>query len=116
MSPKRSRFGTGKYFVCLHQGFPTELTNTRPVLDGQRVPPEALHQHRQTHHFLGPGCLCSSQSLNEDFSESFMFMVMTGQFKGQWAAACAKRVCKYWGKLPFTCCQGHADPSTSVFK
>jgi len=69
------------------------------MLDGQCVLPEALHHHRETHYFLAPGCLCSSQSIDENITESIIFMVATGQFAGQWVAACAGRKCKYWGKF-----------------
>lgn len=69
-----------------------------PISEGgnQRISPDALLGHRQTHCFLGPGCLCSSQSINENFSESLIFMVTSGQHAGQWVAACAARQCKYW--------------------
>ena len=69
------------------------------MLDGQCVLPEALHHHRETHYFLAPGCLCSSQSIDKNITESIIFMVATGQFAGQWVTACAGRKCKYWGKF-----------------
>ncbi|KAF8835118.1 hypothetical protein BDN67DRAFT_984835 [Paxillus ammoniavirescens] len=69
-----------------------------PVLEnGSRVTPESLTGHRQTHKFLGPGCLCSSQSINATaFTGALIFMVSTGQHSGQWVAACTTRICKYW--------------------
>ncbi|KAF9235501.1 hypothetical protein BU15DRAFT_64765 [Melanogaster broomeanus] len=68
-----------------------------PVLEtGGRVTPDALLTHRQTHRFLGPGCLCSSQSIDGTFTEALIFQVELGRFSGQWVAACAARVCKYW--------------------
>ncbi|KIJ69918.1 hypothetical protein HYDPIDRAFT_104581 [Hydnomerulius pinastri MD-312] len=68
-----------------------------PVLeDGVRVTPDGLVGHRQTHHFLGPGCLCSSQSIDGTFTEALIFMVTTGQHAGKWVAACAMHRCKYW--------------------
>ncbi|KAF9230625.1 hypothetical protein BU15DRAFT_83399 [Melanogaster broomeanus] len=68
-----------------------------PVLEGgTRVAPDNLTGHRQTHEFLGPGCLCSSQSIDRSFTEALIFMVTTGMHAGQWVAACAARRCKYW--------------------
>ncbi|KAF9232364.1 hypothetical protein BU15DRAFT_81328 [Melanogaster broomeanus] len=71
-----------------------------PVLEGgTRVVPDSLMGHRQTHSFLGPGCLCSSQSIDGTFTKALIFMVTTGTLAGQWVAACAARRCKYWKKL-----------------
>ncbi|KIK75042.1 hypothetical protein PAXRUDRAFT_173980, partial [Paxillus rubicundulus Ve08.2h10] len=58
---------------------------------------DSLTGHCQTHKFIGPGCLCSSQSTDATvFTEALIFMVSTGQHSGQWVAACATRICKYW--------------------
>ncbi|KIK74873.1 hypothetical protein PAXRUDRAFT_174432 [Paxillus rubicundulus Ve08.2h10] len=68
-----------------------------PVLEsGERVAPDALISHRQTHCFTGPGCLCSKQSIDGIFTEVLIFMVATGCYAGQWVAACAAGRCKYW--------------------
>ncbi|KAF8839844.1 hypothetical protein BDN67DRAFT_1069772 [Paxillus ammoniavirescens] len=68
-----------------------------PVLEsGERVPPDALPGHCQTHHFTGPGCLCSMESIDSIFTEVLIFMVTTGRHVGKWTAACATRHCRYW--------------------
>lgn len=110
MQLKPLKSGTGEYILLLTllvMMLCSLILIYRPISEGgnQRIPPDALLGHCQTHCFLGPGCLCSSQSINENFSESLIFMVTSGQHAGQWIAACATRQCKYWSESCFVSVQ-----------
>ncbi|KAH7905506.1 hypothetical protein BJ138DRAFT_1105928 [Hygrophoropsis aurantiaca] len=70
------------------------LTDTRT-----RVAPEDLNNHRVTHNFLGPGCLCASlttPSTDNSSTEALIFKPASGNHAGKWVASCASRTCGYW--------------------
>ncbi|KAI0038237.1 hypothetical protein FA95DRAFT_1684707 [Auriscalpium vulgare] len=65
--------------------------------DGERVPPSELVAHRNTHCFKGPGCLCAALDPDPNaFTEAAIFRVRTGRLSGNWVAACAHGVCRYF--------------------
>lgn len=66
----------------------------------ERVPPDQLLQHRNGHEFAAPGCLCAQDLDQPAFTESKIFLKLTGdRHVGQWIAACARGHCKYWVTL-----------------
>jgi hypothetical protein len=70
----------------------------RPVSGGERVTLSDFPQHRRTHQFRYPCCLCSVHELDPNHvTESVVFMVTSGNLAGEYVAACARGVCKYWG-------------------
>ncbi|KAJ7257623.1 hypothetical protein C8J57DRAFT_1234771 [Mycena rebaudengoi] len=72
-------------------------SKNKPVRDGQRVPPSELRDYRVTHEFRYPNCLCSVHELDPNHvTESAVFMVNSGRLGGQYVAACALGICKYW--------------------
>ncbi|OSX61181.1 hypothetical protein POSPLADRAFT_1058109 [Postia placenta MAD-698-R-SB12] len=81
-----------------------------PVNDrGERVTPDELNDHRLTHEFRGPGCLCASRIQAPDaFTEARIFCAESGVVTGQWVAACGRGECKYFVRLePFYIKLGH---------
>ncbi|KAI0043346.1 hypothetical protein FA95DRAFT_1609463 [Auriscalpium vulgare] len=65
--------------------------------DGARVPPSDLVNHRATHCFRGPSCLCSALDPDPNaFTEAAIFRARSGRLSGQWVAACANSVCHYF--------------------
>src|ERR1700676_552669 len=77
----------------------------RPVADGGgRVVPCALCEHRRSHQFIGPCCLCPllvPRSEARVYTEAAMFMSASGVFAGKYVARCAKERCGYLGKSNF---------------
>ena len=76
----------------------------RPVSGTERVPPDAWREHRKSHHFLGPCCLCPLfQRLGEKprYVEAAIYMVMRGMYQGEYVAQCAKEKCGYTGWSSF---------------
>ncbi|KAF8313930.1 hypothetical protein F5887DRAFT_929910 [Amanita rubescens] len=77
---------------------PTYRQKLLPINDGARVPPDRLCQYRQTHEYLGPGCLCpllerfSKKSL---YKEAAIYLALDGPYKGEYVAECAKHQCGY---------------------
>ena len=75
----------------------------RPVTEtGERVPPSDLLDHRRTHDFRGPCCLCASLDssiLPAAYTEASIFVAIVGPCIGKYVAACATGQCRYWGKL-----------------
>ena len=79
---------------CLH----------RPIKDGARVPPDGLRQYRQTHEYLGPGCLCpllERFSKTAPYKEAAIYLAIDGPYKGEYVAECAKHQCGYLGWSSF---------------
>jgi hypothetical protein len=75
----------------------------RPVKEGVRVPPDGLRQYRNTHQYLGPGCLCpllEPISENLVFKEAAVYLSASGCYKGEYVAECAKSQCGYLGQSP----------------
>ena len=72
----------------------------RPVNDvGQRVTPSDLTDHRMSHRFLGPCCICPAIIEGRtEFSEAAFVMLMSGPRVGQYVARCASGECKYVGE------------------
>jgi hypothetical protein len=73
----------------------------RPVTDaGERVTPSKLLEHRRSHDFKAPCCLCASLDPNENaYTEASIFLATLGPFAGQYVAACATGLCRYWGEF-----------------
>lgn len=69
-----------------------------------RVVPSALREHRQSHRFLGPCCLCPLLAEDPDdrgvFTEAAILIATSGLFFGEYVAMCAKGQCGYIGQLP----------------
>ena len=64
--------------------------------------PDALHNYRKTHQFLGPCCLCpllTRLSGESPFTEAAMYVPIFGCHAGEYVAECAKSRCGYLGKL-----------------
>lgn len=77
----------------------TLISLSRPVEDGQRVAPSEFNEYRRSHDFRNPACLCSAHELDPNHvAESAVFMVRSGTLSGEYVAACARGVCKYWGE------------------
>jgi hypothetical protein len=76
----------------------------RPVSGGRRVPPAELRQYRETHQYLGPGCLCLLlEPLSEEpvFTEAAIYLTTFGRYGGEYIAECAKGRCGYLGQSSF---------------
>lgn len=72
----------------------------RPMSGTERLPPDAWREHRKSHHFLGPCCLCPLfQRLGEKprYVEAAVHMVMRGMYQGEYVAQCARDKCGYMG-------------------
>jgi hypothetical protein len=70
------------------------------VPGGHRVAPSDLRDHRLSHQFLGPCCLCPLRSAERPrFVEAAIFVVKSGRFSGEYVAECALGECGYFGKL-----------------
>ncbi|KAJ7676898.1 hypothetical protein DFH06DRAFT_1428792 [Mycena polygramma] len=68
-----------------------------PVSDSVRVTPSDLSDYRRTHQFRFPCCLCSVHEMDPNhFTEAVVFMVTSGPLSGEFVAACARGVCRYW--------------------
>lgn len=77
----------------------------RPVNDaGRRVTPSELSDHRVTHDFLGPCCLCAVPTDEEGgvnrFVETLMYMSTSpGDYQGEYVARCAHGGCGFLGEF-----------------
>lgn len=73
----------------------------RPVNDvGERVTPSNLTDHRISHRFLGPCCICPAIIEGRtEFTEASFAMLISGRRAGQYVARCASGECKYIGEL-----------------
>ncbi|KAF8337779.1 hypothetical protein F5887DRAFT_917812 [Amanita rubescens] len=77
---------------------PTYRQKLLPINDGARVPPDGLRQYRQTHEYLGPGCLCpllERFSKKAPYKEAAIYLAIDGPYKGEYVAECAKHQCGY---------------------
>ncbi|KAF8333377.1 hypothetical protein F5887DRAFT_1080196 [Amanita rubescens] len=66
--------------------------------DGGRVPPNELRQYRETHEYLGPGCLCpllEPRRKNTAYKEAAICLSIDGRYKGEYVAECAQGRCGY---------------------
>lgn len=72
----------------------------RPVYEGERVRPDGLRNHRETHQFLGPCCICpllKPLSIEPRFKEAAIYMPLMGLYKGEYVAECVESRCGYLG-------------------
>jgi hypothetical protein len=76
------------------------LISYRPINEERnRVTPDGLQDHRKSHKFRGPCCLCATDSIDAVYTESAIFMAAGGNFSGKYLAACATGQCGYISKL-----------------
>lgn len=83
------------HFHCLH----------RPVQGKKRMAPDAFRDHRETHQFLGPCCLCpllEPRKVEPHFTEAAIYVSAFGRYAGEYVAECAKSQCGYLGRSPFS--------------
>jgi len=74
------------------------LITDRPSPNGHVIPSD-LWEHRRTHHFLGPNCLCPVlDQLLPDFVESTIYVPISGPWAGLYMAACTRERCAYPGE------------------
>lgn len=96
-------FRSSTVALCLH-------LLSRPVNDtGERVTPSELSDHRVTHNFLGPCCLCAvptSEGVTaQQFVEALIQMSTSpGHYQGEFVARCAQNRCGFLGELHNTVC------------
>jgi hypothetical protein len=62
------------------------------------VVPSGLQEHRQTHTFRGPSCLCASITLGGEYTEAAIYKPTGGDFSGEYIAACHTESCGYIGE------------------
>lgn len=75
----------------------------RPVKpDGKRVPPDELRLYRETHQYLGPGCLCPLLEPLTEYKEAAIYLTVDGLYKGEYVAECADDRCEYLSQSPFS--------------
>jgi hypothetical protein len=69
---------------------------------GERITPSNLEDHRRTHHFMAPCCLCAI-TMDDGYIESKLGLVLIGpgahrsQVNGEYVAQCARNKCGYFG-------------------
>jgi hypothetical protein len=71
--------------------------SNRPVQSGVRVPPSDLTEHRATHWFKGPCCLCAYGSVT--YTECAIDQAIGGKYSGEYVAFCALERCGYIGTM-----------------
>ena len=77
----------------------TEGDNHRPINEeGERVVPSELHNHRRTHDFRLPSCICPVLRHQDDYVEADVILCTRGKFFGEYIAVCGKQACGYLGK------------------
>ena len=79
----------------------TDIWSARPTnaVTGERITPSGMDDHRLTHRFLGPCCLCPLEHTGQyAFTEAAMVMETSGRYVGQYVASCACDSCGYYGK------------------
>ncbi|KAH6871598.1 hypothetical protein BKA70DRAFT_1451077 [Coprinopsis sp. MPI-PUGE-AT-0042] len=71
---------------------------------GERIAPSELEDHRRTHHFTAPCCLCAI-SMHEGYTESKIGLVLVApgetrtDVNGEYVAQCALNKCGYFSKM-----------------
>jgi len=80
------------------------MSRHRPTSENKRVTPTALYDHRQSHQFLGPCCLCPlfAQDGRGAFVEAAILIETLGPHSGQYVAKCAQGQCGYLGQSPYS--------------
>lgn len=72
---------------------------SRPVDEhGSRVTPTDLADHRMSHEFKAPCCLCASTLGGTSYTETVFHMEVTGEHRGRYVASCATNSCGYISK------------------
>ena len=74
----------------------------RPVTEaGTRVTPTELLNHRITHEFKAPSCLCACINPGTSYTESAIYLnvAIDSPYFGEYMAGCASGTCGYLGKL-----------------
>jgi hypothetical protein len=74
----------------------------RPITEtGERVPPSDLSEHRTSHDFKVPCCLCACDAAAPQYVESEIYTATEGPFWGEYVAGCAADRCGYLGQSRF---------------
>lgn len=62
--------------------------------------PPLWQEHRVTHEFRFPCCLCPARSFGGDgkYKETQVEKGVEGHYAGKWVATCAQRSCPYFGE------------------
>lgn len=75
-----------------------DFVTYRPVVGSIRVPPSDFAQHRVTHDFQNPCCLCAAIT-GVAYTESIVVLNMSGPYSGEYVGRCATNRCGYFSKL-----------------
>jgi len=86
------------YALILHYDY--ESGDLRPWFwpvaeNGQRVTPSDLLNHRLSHQFRVPCCLCAYNTTTAIYTESAIYLAIQGEFSGEYVAGCATDSCGY---------------------
>jgi len=66
------------------------------------VPPDELCLYRETHQYIGPGCLCLLLEPLTAHKEAAIYLAVNGLYPGEYVAECADDRCGYLGLSPFS--------------
>ena len=92
------------WFWCVLSSSPFACTLIidflRPVTEkGSRVPPSDLLDHRVHYNFCAPCCLCIPNADGCGFTETAIYVALSGPYAGEYVAGCASDTCGYLSKL-----------------
>jgi hypothetical protein len=62
-----------------------------------RVPPSDFTNYRTVREFKGPCCLCASDAAADSYTESAVYLALSGPYDGEYVAGCASDRCGYFG-------------------
>jgi hypothetical protein len=65
---------------------------------GRRVSPSDLLDYRLDHDFKAPCCLCASNARGISFTESAIYIALSGPYEEEYVAGCAADHCGYLSK------------------
>lgn len=65
------------------------------------IHPSQFINYRAVHEFRGPCCLCASDG-GDSYTESAVYLALSGQYDGEYVAGCASDRCGYFGTWPST--------------
>jgi hypothetical protein len=72
----------------------------RPIdTEGRLITPSDLRDHRRSHQFLGPCCMCPLTTGQPAFVEAAIYMATSGRAIGEYIVECAMGKCGYISKL-----------------
>jgi hypothetical protein len=95
--------GSGKIFTSYKSSTSLHRPLGRPIAANgvglERVTPSDLCDHRISHYFSGPCCLCPYVKGEYSFREAAICTPDSGRYKGEYVAGCALRECGYFGKF-----------------